>query len=124
MNSFNLINLKSFIIALITFFTFANSEQCRKYKCGNLTNNICLKLNYTIDNGEITGELCENKNLECHYSDFSNDQVSCQLPKNITVLQYPGGLCQSKNDCINGGECNNGICQGSKEIQTCMDNST
>ena len=124
MDSFKYLNIKSFIFAFITLFTYAYSEQCRKYKCGTLGNNICLELNFTLDNDEVTGQLCENKDLRCPYSDFSfSSKVSCEKPKNITILQYPGGVCSTNKDCINGGECNQNKCQSVNEGNTCMDSS-
>lgn len=117
-------NIKKFILALITFFTFCYSEadKCRTYKCGDLDTNECLSLNSTIN--EVTGELCQNSELRCPYNYISsNNKIYCEKPKNLPVLQYPGGKCEKNEDCMNGKKCEDNKCQGIAEGESCLDSS-
>lgn len=122
MESFKCFNIKKFIFAIISLLTFSQAEKCRTYKCGSLNNNTCLTLNSTID--EVTGQLCVNEDLRCPYSTISsNNQILCENPKNIPLLQYPGGKCASSDDCLNGRKCEENICQGVAEGNSCEDSS-
>jgi hypothetical protein len=119
------LNIKSLIYTIITLFTFSYSEKCRKYKCGSLANDICLSLNITSQNDEtVTGQLCKNKDLRCPYASISSEnKISCEKPKNIPVLQYPGGNCLTNKDCMNERNCIENKCQGVDEGKTCFDSS-
>jgi hypothetical protein len=119
------LKIKSLFFTVITLFTFSYEENCRKYKCGSLDNDVCLSLNTTLQNEEIvTGQLCKNNDLRCPYASISsNNKILCEKPKNIPILQYPGGSCTTNDNCMNGKKCVENKCQGSAEGQICEDSS-
>jgi len=123
MDTFLNLNLKSKLLFIATFFTIFSSiltEKCRSYSCSNLPNDLCLNLTFNEDTNAIQAKGCADPNKFCPaYEISSQTEVKCKDKKQIKILQYPGGPCKSKDDCMNNFDCKQEKCHARDENEKC-----
>lgn len=91
-----------------------NTQQCKKYICGDLPDNQCLSENKSTSPSTITGKSCSGSAASqfCPaYMLESEGKAICQPAVKSTVKQYPGGQCSSDSDCV-FPKCDNSTCVG------------
>lgn len=110
---------KILLFVVLSLINYSLNERCSTYKCSDLQGDICLKSIYN-ETTKIEAKNCQDKTKVCPIQNFgSNSEMKCQDKISLSIRQYPGGPCLTKDDCINSSECKTNICQGFEENLPC-----
>jgi hypothetical protein len=119
--------LSILILCLISFISFTRQEVCPTFTCGTLPTGDCSQRK--IDNSthltSYTLEDCKDTNLQCPFyelEDQDKDTLKCEQKSSVNTKFYPGGPCETNDDCHNGS-CVDGVCSGIAENEKCKKNS-
>lgn len=110
------------ILSIITnLITWASCDSCTSYSCASLQDNLCLKLNTTIESSiTITASSCRANTDVCPSFKLSSQaEVKCEAFPQTKIRQYPGAACKSSDDCMNNSECKSEKCFGAAENEPC-----
>lgn len=107
------------ICLYFNIFYKAKSQQCTKYSCGDLADNLCLSLNNSTTPSSVIGRSCKGDSQFCPaYMLETEGKAVCQNTLPTLVKQYPGGPCVEDTDCLYP-KCSNSICTGTNDGQEC-----
>lgn len=68
--------------------------------------------------GDFNAELVIGNNYNCGSADFGSDCTEFNLGPRQTDPLFPGLRCRENQDCLSG-ECNEGLCRCSSDVQCC-----
>ena len=86
------------LFIILNYFQFINSKfenaECPKYECGKIPDNYCS----IKESDSYILHKCDNL-YNCSFSTFSDSR--CRNSEyEYDKLAYPGGKCESNNDCL------------------------
>jgi len=109
------------IISLAYLVFEAKSQQCRRFVCGELSNNLCLSEDNSTSPSTITGRVCRSEDQYCPtYTLDTQGKATCQVTPTLPIKQYPGGSCVTDSECL-FGLCKNSTCSGIPDGEKCED---